>query len=434
MSIKHLSIRFLICISATISFLHADQLPLPLDPQYWCTVGDNGNTADSWTGLGAVAASYQIGKYEVTVGEYALFLNAVASKEDSHHLYNPEIKFLTRIESQLEDGTTLQTYITDNPNMPMNNVSCYSAMRYCNWLQNGIPTAAEGDDVVAASTEQGAYLFKTINGKDTVSFSDNALFALPTENQWMKAAYYKGNGLDAGYWGYPTKSFTLPNNDLKNLSNLANWSYNNKSDSGLTPVDKFFQTVGPYQTCDMAGNISEWVVRTIAPEAPLEVAARGGSFKSQYFYIRKNELQRTAVVNSTIPSTESPTIGFRIVLLLPAEGLLGTPSEPSSVSEQMPTLQSTAPSAEKTSTLSKALYGLLYGILGVIGGIAAAALLVVLITALGGEFVLDTGTVLVAKCLKSIFGFADLELDPKLLAWLIGAITGLVTGIYYGIH
>ena len=50
------------------------------------TVGNAGNAADS-TGYGAVAYNYQIGKYEVTAGQYTAFLNAVAAT-DTYGLYN----------------------------------------------------------------------------------------------------------------------------------------------------------------------------------------------------------------------------------------------------------------------------------------------------------------------------------------------------------
>jgi len=43
-------------------------------------VGNAGNAADT-TGHGAVAYDYDIGKYEVTAGQYAEFLNAVATTD-----------------------------------------------------------------------------------------------------------------------------------------------------------------------------------------------------------------------------------------------------------------------------------------------------------------------------------------------------------------
>jgi len=52
------------------------------------TVGNAGNANDSGgTGNGAVAYDYQIGKYDVTIGQYTAFLNAVAAT-DTNSLYN----------------------------------------------------------------------------------------------------------------------------------------------------------------------------------------------------------------------------------------------------------------------------------------------------------------------------------------------------------
>ena len=42
---------------------------------------------DGTTGYGSVSYVYQIGEYDVTVGQYCQFLNAVA-KTDSYGLYN----------------------------------------------------------------------------------------------------------------------------------------------------------------------------------------------------------------------------------------------------------------------------------------------------------------------------------------------------------
>lgn len=51
-------------------------------------VGNVGNANDPATGFGGVGYAYNIGKYDVTVGQYAAFLNAVAAT-DTYGLYNP---------------------------------------------------------------------------------------------------------------------------------------------------------------------------------------------------------------------------------------------------------------------------------------------------------------------------------------------------------
>ena len=53
-------------------------------------IGNPGNANDPATGnaYGGVAYNYRIGKYDVTVGQYTAFLNAVAAT-DTYSLYNP---------------------------------------------------------------------------------------------------------------------------------------------------------------------------------------------------------------------------------------------------------------------------------------------------------------------------------------------------------
>lgn len=66
---------FLIVAALVAAFTFSLQAQ-PLVTIETVTVGDAGNAADS-TGYGAVANVFAIGKYEVTIGQYATFLNAV---------------------------------------------------------------------------------------------------------------------------------------------------------------------------------------------------------------------------------------------------------------------------------------------------------------------------------------------------------------------
>ena len=87
-------------------------------------------------------------------------------------------------------------------NKPVIYVSWFDCVRYCNWLHNG-----KGN----GSTESGAYTIP--DGRtsgNAVPSNNDAKYHLPTENEWYKAAYYKGNGTNAGYWTYATQSNTDP--------------------------------------------------------------------------------------------------------------------------------------------------------------------------------------------------------------------------------
>lgn len=78
------------------------------------TVGDAGNAADT-TGYGAVNYEFNIGKHEVTIGQYSSFLNSAASvTSDSYivDLWNPNMAtdFNTAGISRSGSGTLASPY------------------------------------------------------------------------------------------------------------------------------------------------------------------------------------------------------------------------------------------------------------------------------------------------------------------------------------
>jgi hypothetical protein len=180
----------------------------PLNLSNFVTVGDINNAADTGgtVGVGSVGYSYAIGKYLVTNSEYAEFLNAVAS-DDTYSLYNTNMaKVRGGITRSGTNGSYTYAVKTYYGNKPVVIVSFFNCARYCNWLHNGKPTGAQ----TSITTEDGAY---TLNGTTTgygVAKKTGAKYHLPTENEWYKAAFYKGGGPNAGYWRYATQSNTEP--------------------------------------------------------------------------------------------------------------------------------------------------------------------------------------------------------------------------------
>jgi formylglycine-generating enzyme required for sulfatase activity len=242
----------------------------------WVTVGDPGNAADD-TGYGAVADAFQIGKYEVTIQQYTDFLNAVAAS-DPYSLYNTNMtNDLNSAGISRAGSSGSYTYSVIGPsgatpvgasspgNRPVNYVTWFNAARFANWMQNG-----QGN----GSTETGAY---TLVGSQTSGVAParntGALFYIPTENQWYKAAYYKGGSANAGYWDYATQSNTAPGNTIGSGTNQANYrlvvsgfdvysvtqsSSYSPSQNYLTDVGAFSSSESAYETFDQSGNVWEW--------------------------------------------------------------------------------------------------------------------------------------------------------------------------------
>ncbi|MBL6832216.1 MAG: SUMF1/EgtB/PvdO family nonheme iron enzyme, partial [Pirellulales bacterium] len=147
--------------------------------------------------------TFQIMKYEFTNQQYTDFLNSVAAT-DTYSLYNANMGSSARggITRSGSSGSYTYAVKTNMGDKPVNYVSWFDAARVANWLQNG-----QG----SGSTETGAY---TLVGGQTSgtapAVNPGASYFLPTENQWYKAAYYKGGSAMADYWDYATQSDTTP--------------------------------------------------------------------------------------------------------------------------------------------------------------------------------------------------------------------------------
>lgn len=246
------------------------------------TVGSPGNAADT-SGYGDVAYEYQIGKYEVTIGQYAEFLNAVAQAD-------PNGLFTANMGSTLESAGISQSgssgsyvYSAIGPfggvqvpqasasDRPITAVGWFNAARFANWMSNGKPTGPQS----ATTTENGAYdLSNWASGTAPARNSVNPNTSLapshyiPTENEWYKAAYYSPalNSGSGGYYAYATMSDTAPSN-VVGAPNSANYmvsgtfsltqsSAPDSSQNYLFNVGSF--TASAYGTFDQSGNVREW--------------------------------------------------------------------------------------------------------------------------------------------------------------------------------
>jgi hypothetical protein len=265
-------------------------------------VGNPGNPNDS-TGYGAVANSFQIGKYEVTIGQYTDFLNAVA-RTDTYSLYNTNMGSALNIAGIARAGSSgsytysVMTNGGNSANRPITYVSWFDAARFANWMQNG-----QG----SGSTETGAYTLGGATSGTAPAVNSGAQFYIPTENQWYKAAYYKGGSTNAGYWDYATQSDSAPGNTIGSGANQANYyagDYAVTQSAGfsgsqnyLTDVGDFTGSGSAYGTFDQSGNVWEWNDLTGAAGGDWDLGAFGLSSFSG---------------NTDVPSFEYFGVGFRL--------------------------------------------------------------------------------------------------------------------------
>ena len=277
------------------------------EPIEWVTVGDPGNTADT-TGYGAVATSFQIMKYELTNQQYSDFLNSVAAT-DTYSLYNANMGIDARggITRSGSSGSFTYAVKTNMGDKPVIYVSWFDAARVANWYQNGATSSS--------STETGAYTL--VSGQTTgtaPAVNLGATFYIPTEDQWYKAAYYKGGGTSAGYWDYATQSDAVPTTvtadstgigSAGSTGNFANYNQDADWNSQNGNVTTVGTNGGPsaYGAFDMTGNVFEWNDLTGAAGSR---GQRGGNYRGT-----------TASLSSSFSNTlgapiEGNNFGFRL--------------------------------------------------------------------------------------------------------------------------
>lgn len=279
------------------------------------TVGHPGNAADSTT-YGAVPYEYSIGKYEVTLAQYAAFLNAVADT-DTFGLFTASMETNNNIKGIARSGSSGSfTYsVIGTGTRPVTFVSWFDAARFCNWLHNGRPSGSQ----TAATTENGAYpLNGATSGGLTITRNPGAKFWIPSEDEWYKAAYHQpaGQGGDGdNYWLYPTKSNAVPGNmiGVATPSNHANFftTVLSVTQSGsldvnqnyLTAVGSYPGSAGFYGTFDQGGNVFEWTDAVITGSFR---GLRGGSWVSDVLFLRSSDR------DTLNPDNELSFIGFRV--------------------------------------------------------------------------------------------------------------------------
>ena len=279
------------------------------------TVGNPGNVGDTHgAGYGAVDYAYNIGKYEVTAGQYREFLSAVAGV-DTYGLYNTNMwssSYGCKIERFAGSGTGGDPYqyqvAADWANRPVNFVSFWDACPFANWLHNG---QGSGD------TETGAYTL-TPGGIDDNTITRNAdwKWAVTSEDEWYKAAYHKNDGLTGDYFDYPTSSDSVPSNDLTTPDggNNANfWQDGGYTVGGpyyRTPVGEFELSESPYGTFDQGGNVREWNEAGVGSAYRYQ---RGGEFAFYAGLPYDDYLLRAVARGAFLPTDEGTLVGFRVV-------------------------------------------------------------------------------------------------------------------------
>ena len=202
----------------------------------------------------------------------------------------------------------------DYANRPAVFVRLADAKRFCNWLTN--QKLGWGTD-----TETGIYdMSDEHNATRIDSVWEQGGIALPTEDEWYKAAYYDPNKAGgAGYHTYSTAGSGYPADGQPMSTDYANYKnggyvYMETTGPGwgngvfrLNEVDFFEAYASAYGVVDMTGNVYEWTDTQ-------EGASRVGRGPSYY------DTNITAGSSRTVMSAGTPgadNLGFRVASFTP---------------------------------------------------------------------------------------------------------------------
>jgi len=250
---------------------------LETPPPTYVSIGDTNNVADT-TGYGAVGYAYKIAQNAVTIEQF--YYSGVGDIDQNYW----------------NDGTHMVGW-----DAPATVLTWNEAAKYCNWLTSGNPT-------------NGAYQFDATGNTLTAVDRDAALatygtvYAIPTEDEWYKAAYYTGSGYSLYPFGVDTPP--LGGTNANPQANIKEGTYVNASPNYAWKVGSgAMEQNGTY---DMVGNAFEWIES--AADGTLDDMAenrvmRGGSWYYDDYYARSTT--RTP----RDPSAPSSAIEFRPVQL-----------------------------------------------------------------------------------------------------------------------
>lgn len=251
-----------------------------------------------------VANDYRMGTYEITNDQWNKFKNSygqVTGNPSSAYDANPHFA---------------------GANVPTNEVSWYEAAQFVNFLNT-------------STNHQAAYKFTGTQGQSDYTFAiwdvsdagytagnpyrnSNAFYFLPTENEWVKAAYWNGSNLQT----WATIGDMSPTQG--NVTSGTGWNYytNQYATNPCGPWNVGSGSQELNGTYDMMGNVWEWNETLVGSSSHY---IHGGS------YISGNIAALTPSFRSGVFSYgETYDFGFRVasipepctLLLLGLGGLL----------------------------------------------------------------------------------------------------------------
>jgi formylglycine-generating enzyme required for sulfatase activity len=225
---------------------------------------------------------YWIGRYPVTVGQFAAFVDHsgyCTSQEQSLRNHDPQTQ--NQFGNWRHPHYGIDRDINDYVQHPVTMVSVYDAQAYCCWLSE-------------------------LTGKS---------YNLPSEEEWKKAAL----GSDERLYPWGDRE---PNNEM---CNIQHWFHDTTPVGKFSPLGDGPKFKNPYGCSDLIGNVWEWTLSKIEDWYPLDPECTGEPlcYNSRLCHVKCGGCWRETIqsANRLSPHTSyciwgsvDDSTGFRVVL------------------------------------------------------------------------------------------------------------------------
>ena len=295
----------------------------------------DGTPSDLAIGRGSVGHEYRIGKFEVTTGQWAEFMNAAhdrAAGDLIPHVVVPAAWGAVGTTPQNLGGRRWEVP-AGREMLPTGGIDWRTAAIYCNWLHNDKATNRE-------AFLNGAYDVSTFGYTGTV-FTDqlthhtNARYWIPTWDEWLKATHWSPTNPDnSGWFPYANSSNTPlaygppglnvrvtggygpdPNGPLAKAN--AGWDgFHFPGHNPFSiPLGSYGNSVTPWGLLDAAGGTREWTeeVGFVSGIWPTFRVFDGSAWASSQAMISDEIYHR----EGDFPSLPTYDLGFRIAAAIP---------------------------------------------------------------------------------------------------------------------
>jgi formylglycine-generating enzyme required for sulfatase activity len=229
---------------------------------------------------GQSVASFQIGKYEVTWGEWKAVRDWTVSNNKGYDL------------AGVGDTYILHSFLRPSgsaDNFPVINVSWYDVVKWCN-------ARSEKEGFTPVYQNGGGTIYKTGEVAATANVLANG-YRLPSEKEWEWAARGGVIGAIPKYGGEYTYSGSY------GASEVA-WTFENSSDGTKGVGTKAANELGIY---DMSGNVREWCEDALYLDGR---RLRGGSWF--HYSFDHGPVARRGNDDNYAPNSRHNWIGFRL--------------------------------------------------------------------------------------------------------------------------